>query len=194
MKDLPKITIATLCILLFGCNQQPSTKKSIPDDSKNQTEHLAKDNSPVYQNIIPDKLLEFVRNQLPEMQVPTTGDYIEGWESFIVGINLPYYCSGDYNGDGLKDHCLLLMKDSAQFFLYAFLTADESYKTILIDKIGRMTKEIEIVLSTEPRGEWESIEETVSVAFDGITLNLVEESNAWSYYWKNDRFVQFYYD
>ena len=82
MKDLPKITIATLCILLFGCNQQPSSKKSIPDDSKNQTENPAKDNSPVYQNIIPDKLLEFVRDKMPEMQVPTTGDYIEGWEIF----------------------------------------------------------------------------------------------------------------
>jgi len=194
MKDLPKITIATLCILLFGCNQQPSTKKSIPDDSKNQTEHPAKENSPVYQNIIPDKLLEFVRDQLPEMQVPTTGDYIEGWESFIVGTNLPYYCSGDYNGDSLKDHCLLFIKDSTQLFLYAFLTTDESYKTILIDKIKCPTKEVEIVLTTEPKGDWESAEETVSVAFDGITLNLIEESNAWSYYWKNDRFVQFFYD
>ena len=87
-----------------------------------------------------------------------------------------------------------MIKDSIQFFLYAFLTTDESYNTILIDKIKRPTKEVEIVLSTEPKGDWESAEETVSVAFDGITLNLIEESNAWSYYWKNDRFVQFFYD
>jgi len=188
------IKIATLCIILFGCNQLPSNKKSIPDDSNNQTEHLAKDNSSVDQNIVPGKIQEFVKDKLPEMQIPTTGDYIKGWESFIVVNNLPYYCSGDYNGDGFKDHCLLLIKDSAQFFLYAFLTADESYKTILIDKIGRLTKEIEIVISTEPKGDWENVNETVPVAFDGITVNLIEESNTWSYYWKEDRFVQFFYD
>ena len=87
-----------------------------------------------------------------------------------------------------------MIKDSTQLSLYSFLTLDNSYQIILIDTIARLTKGIEVVIYTEPKGEWESVEETISVPFDGISIDLIEESNSWSYYWKNDRFVKFFYD
>ena len=194
MKNLLTISIATLCIIVIGCNQKPSTKKPIPGESNNQTELLNKKDFKNDLNVIPSQLLEFVKAKLPEMQIPTTGDYINGWESFKKGSILPFYCLGDYNGDNLKDHCLLLIKDSTQLSLYSFLTLDNSYQIILIDTIARLTKGIEVVIYTEPKGEWELVEETISVPFDGISIDLIEESNSWSYYWKNDRFVKFFYD
>ena len=195
MKNLPSIILVLLCTLLMGCKQSVSVK-NIPTsgDQNKQTEIQNKSGSSAKIEEVPYNLIEFVSQSLPKMQIPTAENYLKGWESFSNESDLPFYCSGDFNGDNLIDYCLLVIKDSTIINLYSFLNQNNGFQIVLIDSLRYLPKGIDIIVTTEPKGEWESIEETISIPFDGITVSQIEESLTWSYYYKNDRFERFLYD
>lgn len=195
MKNISRILFVLLCTLLVGCKQSVSVKIVQPSgDLNKQTEISNKSDSPTKIGEIPNSLVEFVKKSLPKMKIPTVDNYLKDWESFSNESDIPYYCKGDFNGDKLIDYCLLMIKDSTKINLYSFLNQNNSFQIVLIDSIRYLTKGIDIIVTMEPKGEWESIEETFSVPFDGIHIDLIEESISWSYYLKKERFERFYYD
>lgn len=143
---------------------------------------------------IPEKLTGFINDNLPDLRIPDTNNYVSGWHEYKSDSEYPFYCSSDFNGDKQQDYSLLLINSKRELFLYAFITQENGYNSIQIDTFKIQPNGIDVVVSIEDKGEWESATENLSVNFDGIKIDMIEESNGWSYYYKDSKFTRFLYD
>ncbi|MFC0878915.1 hypothetical protein ACE01N_20140 [Saccharicrinis sp. FJH2] len=144
---------------------------------------------------IPDSLINFIEKELPGFSIPTTKEYLQDWNKYLkTEGTLPYYCSSDFNGDNKLDYAILLTDSLNEVSLYAFIKEINDYKVILIKHLGSQGKEIQIFISVEQKGDWESATNKINVPNDGISIDLTEESLSWSYYFDGKTFKRFLYD
>jgi len=144
---------------------------------------------------IPDSVINFINTELPDFSIVTINDYVQGFIEFLRDKNeLPYYCSSDFNGDNKPDHAILLIDSTKRLFLYGLIQEKNNFKKILIDKYDSQVDGIQIIIGVEKKGDWESISEKITVPYDGIYIDLIEESLSWSYYFDGKTFIRFLYD
>ncbi|MCW3785758.1 hypothetical protein [Plebeiibacterium sediminum] len=149
----------------------------------------------IFSQNIPDHIIHFIEEKLPQLSKVSIDEYVAYWNDFMEEEGqLPYYCSGDFNGDNNKDYAILLTDSVKQLYLYSFLKNENSYKVILIDKLASQNEMIQIVVHIEPKGVWESIVDEINVSKEGVTIDLLDESLSWSYYFEDDKFIKFLYD
>ena len=170
--------------VLLGCqNQKTSTNQSVKIENFKSRD-----------TFIPETLKTFIKANFVSLRIPTRDNYVKDWESYKSDSIPPFCCTSDFDGDGIRDYCLLLSKDKKELYLYAFLTTNKSFNSVLIDTIRIQDSGIDAVLSIQNKGEWESVDNKINVPNDGITVDLIEESISWSYYWTKNGFVKFLYD
>ncbi len=149
----------------------------------------------IFSKNIPESLLQFLNDKLSGLSIVSTDEYVSYWNDFTdKEQQIPYFCSGDFNGDDEADYAILFTNTVKQLYLYAFLTTDDSYKEILIDQFADTNGMIQIIVKTQPKGIWESIVDEITVPTEGVSVELIEESLSWSYYYKDGVFIQFLYD
>ncbi|MEA3503966.1 MAG: hypothetical protein U9R32_02050 [Bacteroidota bacterium] len=106
-----------------------------------------------------------------------------------------FCCISDFNGDAVNDYALLLRDDNNKVCLFFFSIVNNKVEHYLIDCFGIWEGEItELKIAIEPKGNWEAIDETVKVPFDGIIVDDLRESKSKAYYWNRGGFVKFLYD
>ena len=142
---------------------------------------------------LPAEVYQFV-NCSSTYQMPNTDDYMDDWESFSKTDHVPYHCSSDFDGNKLIDHGLILYHGKSELKLVVLMSTSSGFNLIEIDSFKVCDAKIDIIIDIEKKGSWESIDETIEVAFDGIYLERVNESLSWSYYWNGDGFEPYYYD
>lgn len=146
-------------------------------------------------NAIPDSLVQFIKTNLPEYSILSQSEYDSYLSDYYGKEDKPfYYCSSDFNGDGYKDHTVLLQDTSKQIHIFAFLGQEKTFAKILIDKFDTHETGRHIIIRVEPKGVWESITDKKRVEYDGIAVHLINESLTWSYYFEDKTFKRFLYD
>lgn len=138
--------------------------------------------------------IDYLKTGLKNYTIPTREMYIKDLDCFEKSGVPPYYCSSDFDGNGSQDYALLLRDSSNQVYLYAFLTDNNSFKTVLVDSFDLFNGKIETIISVAQKGKWISAVDETEVQNDGITVDLIEESLGWSYYYNNKKFIRFLYD
>jgi hypothetical protein len=179
------IRILLFCfIVLISCRNENSK-----DGNNHRNEKITTNDY-----YLPANLTYFIKLSLPNLKIPTKDLYVKGYESIKSDSAHPFICSSDFNGDGNIEYCIILMNDRKELFLYSFIAKGKDFAPILIDKFVYKAKGIEAVLSIENKGVWESAVDKITAPNNGITVNFIEESLTWSYYWKDDKFERFLYD
>lgn len=144
---------------------------------------------------IPSSLLDYIEDKLKEYAVPEIDDYIEGWESFSKDQEYPYFISSDFTGDNRIDYAILLknIRGSLTLFVFHYLN-EEQYVHYQIYDFYLNAEGIDVLLSIEPKGVWESVFETVKTKADGILVELIVLSRSTAYYWDGQKYVNFPHD
>lgn len=146
-------------------------------------------------NEVPDTLTRYIKTNLPEYKIYSPSEiYSKLSENYSTEEQTSFYCSSDFNGDGYKDHAVLLKGSSKQIFLFAFLGREKTFTKILVDKFDLYETCRHINIRVEPKGVWESITDKKRVEHDGITVEFISESLTWSYYFKDKTFKRYLYN
>ena len=193
-----------LALLILDCAQSTHRKVDVRNENLDSA-HIKLSESAITKNdlrsedlnqIIPKTLREFIKLNLPSLKIPSISEYKSTWKIFKEGYRPPYYCSGDFNGDSKLDYGLLLVNDSAQLDLYAFLTKENEFKPVFIDMVFVIQDSIEVFIDIEAKGLWEgeSDKEKALVPTDGISVHYFEESLGTGFYWKDDKFQEFFFE
>ena len=77
--------------------------------------------------VLPDSLTAFITESYPGFRVPTKEDRTGDWATYSKTDAVPYACWGDFNGDGLTDVALMLIKNDGWRLVAFHLTANGSY-------------------------------------------------------------------
>ncbi len=201
----PYFFLLLMIIFLLSCNNHNKIQNnkniinrennSINLNEEENTKQTIIDEDILYQKSIPKSLYDYINKNLSSYLIPELSDYIKGWEKFSYNNNLPFICMSDFNGDGLEDYAIILLKDGIEIHLFAFhTTAISSYRYYLIDSVGKLNQENEIILSIEKKGLWEAIDESINVENDGILIDFIRESKSWAYYWDGKKYIKFLFD
>ena len=159
-----------------------------PDSGKDQIEHI---NS---QSELPKGLYSYIRTELPNYSLVETSEYITEISDLFEKDSQLYFCRSDFNGNEKNDYAILLWKNESTICIIVFESIDNGYNHQTLDCFEKAKGSLDIVLSTEPKGEWSSIDETINVPYDGILVEILEESHSYSYYWNDDKFSKYLYD
>ena len=119
----------------------------------------------------------------PGFRKPNKNDMTEetDWFKFKEDFETPYYAHGDYNGDGIQDQAWQLINiKTDKVFQFCFLSAENGYKTILLD--DNEDNKGYRVIQTMPKGSLICNEEIFRpLKFDGIGGAVYEVSDPWVY-------------
>lgn len=178
------IYLTTILLLIFiGCgNQRSNENKTI--ETKNLKES---------QSVIPEKLDKFLKKELPDFQIATEEKYVSGWKEFNESSKTPYYCLSDFNGDGLIDYGLVLTKGK-NVYLFSFLSSENHFISVPIDTFKYSSKGIDAIISITKKGEYEMIDDTMKIPFDGISIQLIIDVKEWTYSWDGKNFKRILFD
>lgn len=191
-----------LVILSISCGRSKQQKIENNVEEKDSTQSILSKRTNVTlisgdtTQTIPKSLIEFIQLNLSSLKIPSINDYKSTWKIFKDGNRPPFYCSSDFNGDGKRDFGLLLMNDNSKLDLYAFMSKENGFKPIFIDRLEKKQDSIEVSITIETKGLWESEadEEKINVISDGIYVHFFEESLGKAFYWKDGKFQPFFFE
>jgi hypothetical protein len=185
MKHL--MILITFFVFTFCTNTKKEPSTSIVKGVSKETTEI--------DNKLPSDLVNFVQSSLRNYSFLKEDQYIQGWKSFTPEGNKPFFCEADFNGDNRTDYALILI-DTLQnkLSLLSFFRNDNSFNYILIDTYNYTEKSVDAILSIKKGGQWETIDETFVVPYDGINIDFVSESLSKSYFWKENKFNKVLYD
>ncbi|GAA4849025.1 hypothetical protein [Algivirga pacifica] len=103
-----KILISLLLIVtFFSCDRNTSSQ-----DSKANINTSIKNDTTIQQGeTIPNSLLEFINDQLPNYRIPEQSEYANIYSEKIENSQYPYFTEGAFNQDSLTDYALLLLSE-----------------------------------------------------------------------------------
>lgn len=139
--------------------------------------------------VIPKDLQECMKETLPGYSLPQIDDYLPNWREYSPHVNMPFVSSADFNGDGQMDYALLLLNRRRELFLFVFHKTPNGFRHFVVDDYPIRDK-IDIILSVEPKGEWEVLDEVITVPNDAILAEMMEESLSVAYYWDGKKYVK----
>lgn len=135
----------------------------------------------------------FIENSNGKYKYIDIKKYDLRWKEFSNSTS-PFIIEGNFNGDSLIDYSILIEnKVITKIELICFINTKGSFNMYSLDTFDYKSI-IDIVLNIESRGLWESIDEKINTRFDGITVELFNESLSFSYYWDENKFKKFYWD
>ena len=111
--------IVILCLLLM------TVIPSSVEAQSNTPQVVMEDGSPAL--VLPDSLIAFIAESYPGFRVPTKEDRTGDWATYSKTDAVPYACWGDFNGDGLTDVALMLIKNDGWRLVAFNLTASSTY-------------------------------------------------------------------
>ena len=204
MKKASLLTSSTiiLTILFLSCGQSKQQKIEHKIETEDLTQSILSMKNNVNFNsedptqTIPKTLIEFIQLNLSSLKIPSITEYKSTWKIFKDNNYPPFYCSNYFNGDGKRDFCLLLLNDSSKLDLYAFITEENGFKPVFIDRLEKNQDSIEVSIEIETKGLWknEADEEKVNITSDGIYVHFFEESLSKAYYWHDGKFQRFVFE
>lgn len=183
---ITSISIIAL-VVLCSCKAADDPERN-PDSGKKIIEQT----NP--QSELPNGLYSYISTELPDFSLVKTSEYISELSNFLEKDSQPYFCRSDFDGNGQNDYAILLWENESTICIIVFNSVDNGYNYQTLECFEKTKGSLDIVLSTEPKGEWSSIDETIDVPYDGILVEFLEESHSYSYYWKNDSFLKYLYD
>lgn len=149
----------------------------------------------------PEQLKKYIDNNLHDWHLPRLSQYYEGWENFYEEIRLPFYCSGDFNGDKIKDYACLLVsneEDEKLGMFVFFKQVDGGINKSLLVKSTSLKKYqgiIPVGLFIEEQGKPIDLpfeESTLMLEYDGLVYDVFETSNKLFYYdSKSEKFSEY---
>jgi hypothetical protein len=144
-------------------------------------------------NDIPDILINYIDNEMEGFKIPDTSDFFANWNEFVKNDDLPFFCSTDFNGDEIIDYaCILTTVD--EYSVYIFLSQGESFKHYLIESGKISNTRINLLLSIEEKGEWETVDGIITVKNNALLINYVDESMSFAYTWNGYEFIKILFD
>jgi len=179
MKTLLNITILFSFILLF-CNLSAINRVSSEKYS---------------QKLLPDFIKIILKDSLNEYIIPDEKMFDSEWKSY-EHITTPMFAFSDFNGDKEKDYAIILLskKNHRKILLCTFLSNEKSYFICRIRTFDLNNDLIDVFISTQKKGYWQTANGGKLIKTDGITVDWASESLSFSYYWTNNQFVKFLYD
>ena len=179
--------IITLFVFTFCTNAKREPRTGIAKE-------VSKTTAKVDANLPPD-LVNYVQSSLPNYSFLKEDQYVQGWKSFKFDGHIPFFCEADFNGDNRIDYALVLLdRLQNKLSVVAFFRKGNDFNYLIIDTYNYTEKAVDAIISTKKRGQWETIDETIVVPYDGINIDFVSESLSKSYYWKENKFVKVIYD
>ena len=139
------------------------------------------------------RITSLVKDYLTGYTVPCLTDFNIEWCNFTEN-ETPYFIKSDFNGDKFDDYGILLKKENSRIVSLFAIMSNERKKIMKIEDFRYNLPKISIVLNIQEKGIWQSATQTITIPFNGITVDFFEESISFSYYWKNDKFNKFLYD
>lgn len=143
--------------------------------------------------ILPRTLEDLIRAKFSDFRVPSNADMTDAWATETSPGMLPFFSTGDFNGDGLKDAAILLTSD--KYWKLVIFNGERgcSYSVGFEtggEYDGASLKLQLIFIQTLRKGEAASTgEQTERHKFktDAVELTFYEQSSA-LIYWKADKY------
>jgi len=186
----------TWIIFLFafwGCSSSTTTSSSnavsssvIKEEDKIRSEEL-----------IPQHVKEFIKNNLPGWSIPDTSDYIKAWWSFYDRSQVPYFITTDFNDDKTSDYALIL-KNQSSIRLFILTASGGTFIPWMVDdfkeEFKKGEKDIQFGLAIEPPGQIDCLvnnkEQSLVLKSNGIALMVLEQKYQ-VYYWDSGKYKRF---
>lgn len=165
-----------------GCKQE-NKKQAVLSDKKQE---VTSD-----KNGVSDELKSYINISLSDYSIITLSDYFDEVSSFLEGDKLPFICKSDFDGDEKMEYAILLKKGDDKLCIIAISLLENKHQEI---DCFNFNNEVDIILSVEKKGKWETIDETIDVPNDGILVDFAKESLSKAYYWDGQKYVEFLYD
>jgi len=193
MKRYLCFALLFLVVFAVGCSrsESPRGKASIKIATKGGQEKL----------MLPKIITREVRKNYPDCVVPTMSDKQDDWlESVKKDILPPFYCQGDFNGDGLLDIALILLnkKDKNVGKLVVFhRTGKKDYESfVLIDELkyptgyGIATQKPGTIITAAGKGYRSATgPKKITLKNDGIDFWRYE-SGGCLFHWENGKYIR----
>ena len=187
-----------ILLTIVGCNRASKPNNNnfqIPMTSQNagiQKHKKTKINRADYvfdNSVIPEDLISYVKAMNNNLRLPTASDYDDYFFTGYYEGKLPYFCTGEFNNDSIKDFALILIEDSTNQLIYSFHVEGDSYAPYLILKqklANSQSNQFKVVsynIRTETERILESIDTTYVIQSDGIITNDMDESLEFTEVW-----------
>src|SRR5690554_6011444 len=120
-------------------------------------------------SLINVNLNKFITNNVDKYEPITINQYDTLYKQFTDADN-PFVINVDFNGDNLIDFVTIVRnKITDKIDLLGFVNNNNCFECYFIDDFNIEGK-LDIILSVENKGEWISIDNTIYVDNDGITV------------------------
>lgn len=145
-------------------------------------------------SLINVSLDKFITNNADKYELITINQY-DILNKQFSNTDTPFIVKVDFNGDNLIDFAIIVRnKITDKIDLLGFVNNNKNrFEYYFIDHFINDGK-LDFILSVEDKGEWTSIDNTIYVDNDGITIERFNLSLSFSYYWKNNTFIKHYWD
>lgn len=148
---------------------------------------------------VPKSVSSYVHEQLPGLSIlkkeSTSSDVVRYLTMKKVKQSSPFMCSGDFNGDGLKDVALLLKDEARKGFTLLVLhrTDKHSFRHVVVEELADITEpdqKIHLYLLCEKPGMRRQVEGAVlRTTNDSITLGYYGKASS-LYYWGKTSYMK----
>jgi len=166
-------------------------ENKIKDDSSlqninNEPTKFILDSAKLY-SAFPDELKVYININLSVLSLPSLANYYDGWYNFYDELSLPFFASGDLNGDKINDYATLLIKDN-KIYLYVFLLENDkivTHKKLNESSLSKYNNIIPIGLFIEERGVNLNLafeEKELYLEYDALVYSIFETSSKLYYY------------
>jgi hypothetical protein len=141
--------------------------------------------------VLPESARQSIHSSFPDLDVPGTTEMKGLWATETKPGTLPYFSSGDFNGDGHQDIALILMNAKELWLVVLHGEAGCTYSVGY--KMGPYTNIApqRVFLRTIPKGQEEVMSGNDKARYkfdtDAIELTIVDQSVG-VFYWKNGKY------
>ena len=187
-----KITHLILILLVsISCKQKK--EKQIKVDEKpivTQTIYEApKEKFTFDRSEIPVRLIDFIKSTIDSLRVPYDNDYEIDYYESKINTKPPFFSSGNFNGDSLRDYAMVLIKDSTKHYVFAFHDNTNSFETFMIGSGPFISENSDdrlfaiFELRTEKNRILEAIDTVYRIKTDGIGVSDIYNSRSHVQVW-----------
>jgi hypothetical protein len=176
-----------LALLMFGCQNRNSGPTTAPVSQQSETVGL--------KEMIPQKIKDYVAQNLPGYTIVDTSDYIKAWWSFYDKHQIPCFITMDFNDDQVSDYAMLL-KNANSLRLVILTASGNSFTQWMPDDFNEVYKgnDVQFGLSIEPPGRIDCLvdnkEQSLVLQSNGIALMALEQKVK-VYYWSSGKYNLF---
>lgn len=183
-------------VFCFGCHEKQQknglpkveiieTEAPVKIEKIQETNIIPKDQIKKFvfdKSEIPSKLIKYVHENMDSLHIPNEDEYNMEYFAGSGRLVSPYYCSGYFDNDSIKDYAIVLVKDSTAHFVFSFHSKQDSFKVFqlcespFLVEYGEDKAYAIYDLKTETERSLEAIDTTYQINTDGITITDICES------------------